>query len=346
MKGGIVHGIGMKGKVMDYGTLEKDVDSLEHIQFEHVDHIDLYILNNNTIQKETKDPSILYDIIHHDTSRNYVVKEFMDPSIVQLAQGMTKHVYMMREITGFSHILPILKKHNIAGIKYKNTILFGFEIFMKDVGSLYTSTSSRCFVINRKCQETMSIKKVDFFKPNQFIAFVKHILSELVDIQKYNLAHGDIKLDNIMKCNGKFELIDWENSRLLDYELLTTQRYLGLSPMYFKILYGAAWYPAFSVALLKYYKETGGYDTSTTSKYATMVNEHYTQLFSKGSTENVFNQVKYELDLTAFGFILYGMIQRNPSLKKYNTFVMNLFKMKNASTALQEFNKLNKTRKK
>jgi serine/threonine protein kinase len=345
MKGGIIHGVGMKGKVMDYGAIESDVDSLENIQFHQVDHIDLYVLKNSTIQKETKDPSILYDIIHHDKEHNYVVKEFMEPSILMKTQGMTKHTYMMREIDGFSHILPLLKKHNIAGIKYRNTVLFGFEIFMKQSGNLYDSTISRCFVINRKCQETMSMKKVDLLKPNQFIAFVKHILSELVELQKLNMAHGDIKLDNIMKCNGKFELIDWENSRKLDYDFLVKQRYLGLSPMYFKILYGSAWYHAFSTALLKYYQETGGYDTYTSSKYADSVNSHYTALFSKHTTEEVFQQVKYELDLTAFGFILYGIMVRNPTLKKYNHFIMNLFKMKNASIALHEFSKLNKTRR-
>jgi hypothetical protein len=63
--------------------------------------------------------------------------------------------------------------------------------------------------------------------------------------------------------------------------------------------------------------------------------------------EVVFEKVKYELDLTAFGMILYGIIQRNPNVpKKYTSFVMNLYKMKNASNALRNFNKLDvKTRK-
>ena len=343
--GGVVHGVGMKGKVIDYGAKETDMYSLEHIKFENVDHVDLYVLINNTIQKETKDASILYDIIHHDKERKYVVKEFMEPSIVMKARGMTKHAYMMREIDGFSHILPLFKKHNITGIKYRNTTLFGIEIFMKQVGQFYDSKVSRCFVINRKCQETMTMKKVDLLKPNQFIAFVKHILSELADLQQLNLAHGDIKLDNIMKCNEKYELIDWENSRMLNYEYLVKQRYLGLSPMYFKILYGSAWYPAFSTALLKYYQETGGYDTYTSSEYANTVVSHYSDLFSKHSTEEVFEKVKYELDLTAFGFILYGIMIRNPMLKKYDFFIMNLFKMKNARNALHTFSKLNKTRR-
>ena len=345
MEGGIVHGVGMKGKVMDYGAIENDMDSLEHIQVQQVDHIDLYVLKQNAIRKETHSPSVLKDIIHHDTSHSYVVKEFMEPSIIMKAQGITKHTYMIRELKGFAHILPLLKRHSIVGIKYKGTILFGFEIFMKQEGYVYTSNTSRCFVINRKCQETMSIQKVDAFKPSQFIAFVKNILSELVEIQKLNLAHGDIKLDNIMKCNDKFELIDWENSRPLNYNFLTQQRYLGLSPMYFKILYGSAWYPSFSVALLKYYQETGGYDTYTSSEYATAVISHYSKLFSTYTTEQVFKLVKNELDLTAFGFILYGMVRRNSMLRKYRPFVMNLFKMKNAHTALREFSKLNKTKK-
>ena len=124
---------------------------------------------------------------------------------------------MLRELEGFKQIIPLLKKHPVAGMKYKNTTLFGFTIFMKE--------ESRCFVINHKCQDTMSMSIVNSFTPKQFTTFVEHILTELVEIQKLNLAHGDIKLDNIMKCSGKYELIDWENSRPLSYSFLKHNRY-------------------------------------------------------------------------------------------------------------------------
>jgi hypothetical protein len=110
-------------------------------------------------------------------------------------------------------------------------------------------------------------------------------------------------------------------------------------------LYGSGWYPAFKVALLKYYKETGGYDTMVTSIYANNMIEYYTELF-KGTLEETFDLVKHSLDLCAFGMILYGIMIRNPNIKKeHYGFIMNLYKLKNAKVALKLFKQKRKTRK-
>jgi serine/threonine protein kinase len=121
--------------------------------------------------------------------KNYVVKEFLDPSFPMKLQGYTKKTYLLRELNGFKHILST---NTIIGVPYQKTILYGFEII--------TPNESRCFVINRKCKETISESKLTSMKLAEWKQFVINILSELVKIQKINLAHGDIKLDNIMKC--------------------------------------------------------------------------------------------------------------------------------------------------
>jgi hypothetical protein len=73
--------------------------------------------------------------------------------------------------------------------------------------------------------------------------------------------------------------------------------------------------------------------------------EEYTKWFDKYSTEEVLEQVKYSLDLAAFGMILYGIMLRNPNIKKlHHKFIMNLYKMKDAATALKLFRN-HKTRK-
>ena len=101
------------------------------------------------------------------------------------------------------------------------------------------------------------------------------------------------------------------------------------------------------MALLKYYKETGGYsDNRVTSRYADEMISYYTQLFKDNTLEETFDMVKDSLDLCAFGMILYGIMMRNPnrSIRKYQFFILNLYKMKNAATALKLF-KSKKTRK-
>ena len=345
MEAGAVYGVGMKGRVMDYGTKTEDLDSLEHMPLNHVSQITLYVLANNDNVEKKVGPDALPELVHYDKHQQYVIKEFVRPSIPQRAIGLTKKEYMLRELNGFRAILPIVKKHKVVGMPYKNTILFGFEIEMTDKGILYDGTNTRCFVVNRKCSEVMSEKKVNAFSETQFVRFVEDILKILVEIQHRHLAHGDIKLDNIMKCGTKYELIDWENCRPLDYSVLKSRRYLGLSPFYFKLLYGAAWYPAFKVALLKYYKETGGYDTRLTSRYADGMIAYYTQLFKDHNLEETFDKVKDSLDLCAFGMILYGIMMRNPSIpKKHHLFILTLYKMKNAATALKLFHS-KKTRK-
>jgi len=159
------------------------------------------------------------------------------------------------------------------------------------------------------------------------------ICYKLVELQKRNIAHGDIKLDNIMKCK-KYQLIDWENSRRLDYDELISKRYLGLSPMYFQLLYGYAWYPAFSIALIKYTKETGSIDGNRVIAY-------FSELFQKYTPREVFEKTKYTLDVATFGFILDGT-KRNPSVpKRYHAFINTMYKM-NAKEALATFKK-NKT---
>ena len=319
-----------EGKVMDYGTKTDDLDSLQHMKFKGED-ITLYVLKRGDIVEKKVPSSELDKILTHDKKQQYVVKEFL-PSIRYTALGRNAKYYMLLELDGFRKILP-LKKHRI-GMPYDHTYLFGFEI------------DGRCFVVNRKCKDTMSESKVNAFSLKEFKQFVKNILHELVEIQRLNLAHTDIKLDNIMKCGTKYELIDWENSRTITYE---NMNHLGLSPLYYKTKFGIAWRPAFEAALLVYYKVTGGYDTGTymSSRYAKELIEYYYTLFHEPD-EMVFEKVKYELDLTAFGMILYGIIQRNPNVpKKYTSFVMNIYKMKNASNALRNFTKLDsKTRKK
>ena len=349
MKAGAVHGEGMKGRVMDYGTRTEDLDSLEYVQLDGVREVKIHVLEKNAIVERTMGPEFIDELIHLDKKQQYVVKEFTVPNLALRTFGESKHTYMMREINGFKNILPLVKKHKVVGIPYgKNATLLGFQIVMKASGFLYDGTHERCFVVNRKCSQMMSEMVVNAFTEKQFVQFVQDILSTLVEIQKLNVAHGDIRLNNIMKCGTKYELIDWETNRLLDYAYLSQHRDFGLSPLYYKIIFGEAWYAAFKVALPVYYSVTGGYDESSTltSAYADNINAYYSDLFAKMSVEDTLQRVKYSLDLCAVGMILYGILMRNKNIQreKHRPFIMNLFKMKDAAAALRAFRSLKTVR--
>ena len=299
MEGGVVYGVGMKGKVMDFEDLDvpKDLRSIH------------FYVGNDMVKKRVSS-STWNDFLRMDHS-DYVIKEFMEPYL----PGFTKKTYFIRELEGFKHTL-----NDMIGIPFQGTIVYGVEL------------NDTCFVIHRKC------KKIDPLTMTfpEWRRFVTDILSQLVQLQKRNIAHGDIKLDNIMKCK-KYQLIDWENSRRLDYEELKQKRYLGLSPMYFQILYGSAWYPVFSIALLKYNRETGSSD------YGNLVISYFSELFQKHTPKEVFEKTKYTLDVSAFGFFLDGS-KRNPSVpKRYHAFINHMYKM-SASEALSTFRK-NQTRR-
>lgn len=301
-RGGVTHGIGQKGKVMDYNDLDLHGS------------VRVYVLHGKDILEKT----ILAKELPLDKKNHYVVKEFLDPPFPMKMQGYTKKTYMDRELEGYKKI-----QFKGIGIPYRTTSIVGII------------AEGNYFTVMRKCKETLT---ENVMTVPEFHSLVLSILTELVKIQKRNLAHGDIKLDNIMKCKH-YQLIDWENSRTLDYDVIRQHRYLGLSPMYFQMLYGPAWYPAFSVALLKYHHETGVHDY----EYANAMIAHFTYLFQKKSPKEVFEKTKYTLDVGTFGFILYGAMKRNPALSRYRSFIMKLFTM-NAKEALHAFQK-KKTRK-
>jgi serine/threonine protein kinase len=329
MEGGVMHGIGKTGRVMDYGADDKD--SLQQSLFTKVIHIILHVLHKNDIIEIKVPASELHDLIHYDREHRYVVKEF-----IRMAdyKGDEKRLKMINEINGIKQLIPFVKTQHIIGMQYKNLFLVGFEIIM--------SADTRCFIINKKCQTVLSEKIVNTTK--QFVQFVMNILHELIQIQKINMAHGDIKLGNIMKCDNTYKLIDWGYSRALTYTSIQS-KFLGLSPLYFVIRYGDDWKKKFLDALKDtYYKSTGGYDTPYTSMYATNVIQYYETLVKQYTPKELFQSHKYELDLTALGFVLYGILKHTTLPIKYHAFIMNLYKMKSATNALKEFKKLmNKT---
>jgi hypothetical protein len=259
----------------------------------------------------------------------------------------------------------ISKKENLVGMPYHKSILIGFEIQYKATirqeinNGFYTllqnnpffgisdfiheKINKRMFVINRKCQTTMNAKVVRQFSVGTFKKFVTDILQMIIKLNEINVAHGDIKLDNIMLCDSNYRLIDWEQSRKLNYrDLKLDLLKMGSCPVYYMIKFGSSWEYIHTISIPILIKKTGcnDRDSKTSSQYILDGIEYYRDIFEKIPEDAAFEKVKHGLDLYSFGLILYGILQHNPRLQndaKYREFVNQIYRYENPKKALADF---------
>jgi serine/threonine protein kinase len=191
----------------------------------------------------------------------------------------------------------------------------------------------------------MNVKIVNQFSVRRFQKFVMEVLETIVKLNEINVAHGDIKLDNIMICDGKYRLIDWEQSRILDYYKLKINLAIGSCPVYYIIKFESLWEPIYTIAIPFIIKVTGcnDRDSKTSSQYIINGTEYYKNIFQSMPTDAAFEKVKHSLDLYSFGLILYGILEHNKNLQyyskynKYREFVENIYKYDNPKKALYDF---------
>jgi serine/threonine protein kinase len=254
---------------------------------------------------------------------------------------------------------------NLVGMPYIDHLLVGIEIEYKQsipellqndayvlltnlpfIRDMHEPSNKRYFVINRKCQETLTIKKIRHFPPTQFDKMIVQILEILVHLENSNIAHGDIKLDNIMICNNNYRLIDWEQGRILDYTKIKTSISLGACPAYYILKFGNEWKAVFSLAIPFIIKVTACNDIGhkNKSQYIYDAIDYYQQQFDLDHNEKyTFNRIKYTFDLFTFGLILYGILEHNSVIRKsnqfdkYNSFVHRIYKYNSAKEALADF---------
>jgi len=366
-KGGRRFGSGFKGSVMDLCNYQKydSYNLCKQLDSDNIENIKLYIKKENKsiqpylIELPTEIEQFI-EFIKLPKSKNYVAKEFYNYKI--------KETDFHNEIQSFETLSKIItKEENLVGMPYNEDLLIGFEIIYKETinqifkNELYSllqnnpfngvadfiheKINKRLFVINRKCQKTLDAKLVNNFSVRIFQKFVSEILQTIIKLNKINVAHGDIKLDNIMTCNGRYTLIDWEQSRKLDYYNLKMNLAMGSCPVYYIIKFGSLWESIHTIAIPFIIKVTGcnDRDSSTSSKYILNGTEYYKQIFASTDQETAFQQVKHGLDLYSFGLILYGILEHNKNLQycskyhKYMDFVNKIYKYENPQKALEDF---------
>jgi len=370
-KGGRRFGSGFKGSVLDLcNYIKHDAFNLcNQLKYNEIKNITLYIKKPNKLVQEStiesqEDIDKFIQFIKLPQSKNYVVKEFYNYKI--------KNADFHNEMQSYETISKIITtKENLVGIPYNtDELLIGFEIqynesfdqvFKNELFALlqnnpfdgvadiiHEKINTRLFVVNRKCQKTMKAKIVNKFSVGTFKKFVTEILEMIVKLNKINVAHGDIKLDNIMTCDGVYRLIDWEQSRKLDYNDLKLNLKMGSCPVYYIIKFGGLWEQVHIVAIPFIINVTGcnDRDSKTDSQYIYDGLDYYKQIFADLPEDAAFEKVKHGLDLYSFGAILYGILEHNlhlqhsPKYAKYKEFVNKIYKYENPAKALSDFQKI------
>lgn len=69
------------------------------------------------------------------------------------------------------------------------------------------SFSHRFHIFQEKCHKTVDNIK---FTQKEFNKFIKDIYESLLILQKSKFIHNDIKADNVILCDNKYKLIDWD----------------------------------------------------------------------------------------------------------------------------------------
>lgn len=365
MKGGRILGQGYKSVVYDVCLSDMNVYNTQQFckkELQDSDAITLYVYDFDKRRIVQKCVSVeLFRVIMQQ--RGYVVKQFLDNS--SLTRKIIASQSFQNEMKGFESVLTIMQtlenalNYTVIGMlahitnasanaepnscfnaynsaTSQSKLVLGFRIM--------NGKETRYYALNKACTmgtltERLAEREMD---AREFEMLVRDILEVVVLLQKNNMAHGDIKLDNILVCtNGarqKYILIDWEYSRMLTLDFIkgkeTGINYKGSAPIYFRIHFPVGTKVSYEIAARNYMKETGG-----TAEFINQGYHEMKKLLKKGSLEDVFEETKYTLDLHALGLILSGIIARNPSLQRYALFTHHLatYTFDNAEAALHYF---------
>ena len=116
------------------------------------------------------------------------------------------------ELEGYKQLISMFGKD----ISKYTTVKKGFEYNKKDIyGILFNKTY---YIFIEKCYKTIDNIKFTQKSLNKCVSDITEVLDIL---KKNNYIHNDIKPDNIIYCNKRFKLIDWESSNLIKNQTST-----------------------------------------------------------------------------------------------------------------------------
>ena len=375
-KGGRKYGQGMKGHTIDLcnHTQRDEENFCRKIKVENIANLVLYMkssTNTKIVKHRTLFPEEIvafFDFINHDPSiKKYIVKEFYNV--------FDKKTDFQNEIHGYENVAQILSNdENAVGMPYQGEFVVGFSIQEKStIGSilhtgvenilknnvfdilrslplkpsvLSSQPNPQYFVINRRCNQSLSFSFLNKMNEQIFKQFVVDILKILVKLNKNGIVHEDIKPDNMMYCNGNFILIDWEMSRKYTRNWFKKRNIIVPWPIFYLSKFGSSvWKTIFQPIKMVIMSTFASSDREDPNKstYIDESVEYYTHLVETIGESKTKKKVKATMDQYSFGLVLYGILQHNPTLhlcKKYNSyleFVKEIYRFDTPQKALRKF---------
>ncbi len=184
---------GYKGLTIELRNPEDNIDFYNIFKNDKPKKITLY--GNKTKIRLNDSFDEILELLEDKT--NYIVKKFKRGNIIsgnakfnfnnEMKSIKTLFKIYGDEISNYTAIKPIFNYNNI------------------DIYAI--SYSNHFYIFQEKCYKT--IDKIQFTQ-DEFNKMINDIYESLLILQKNNFLHNDIKADNIIYCDNKYKIIDWE----------------------------------------------------------------------------------------------------------------------------------------
>ncbi len=198
-KGGQILNKGFKGVVMDIYNENDNDNNTVYMELKNdttSTYFTLIGLNKEFKLNQDKKEWLLKKL---KNTKDLLAKKFLSASIL----FGSNYKNFNNELNGYRNIIRIfgkdVNKYTTVNtiFSYNNTKIYGI-IF-----------NDNYYIFLERCYSTL--QDINFTQKNYNKCY-KEIIETLDILNKYNYIHNDIKPDNIIYCNNRFKLIDWESS--------------------------------------------------------------------------------------------------------------------------------------
>jgi serine/threonine protein kinase len=205
--GGAKLGEGQKGIVYDISSPdgEESLYSILQSRAHNIESITLYSLNDKiSLSKQDFSPFINYIGTIHNKAAKIMKEPRPEITLKNKKSIMLKKKRIDDEIRSNIRIVNLFKKDAETYLAMNPKLVFKNTKFLS-CKFVYRNPKSRMYVLFvNKCTGFKNKTNLD--------QLIVNILECLQIAEEKNIQHNDVKIDNIMYCDGKYKLIDWGNA--------------------------------------------------------------------------------------------------------------------------------------